>query len=87
MPILELEPAMPAIIGGGAAVMAAVITLFGVLYGHLYRQIDELRDELRAADAHNREMWAYCRRLLDLYYRHRRDGAPDPDPLPEPKEP
>lgn len=80
---LDLEPAMPAIIAGGAVVMAAIIALFGVLYGHLSKQVAELRDDLVRAQSYNREMWAYCRKLLDLYYRHRHDGAPDPDPLPD----
>ncbi len=57
--------------------------VFGVLYGHLSAQVAGVRKDLQTERAYNREMWAYCRRLLDLYYRHRCEGAPDPDPLPD----
>lgn len=44
------------------------------------------RAEKRAAavDDYNRRMWLWARRHVDLYYRWRRDGAPDPEPIPEP---
>ncbi len=37
-----------------------------------------------ATDDYNRRMWLWARRHVDLYYRWRRDGAPDPEPIPEP---
>lgn len=78
-----MSSAIPAVIAGGAVVMAAIVALFGVLYGHLSRRINELQADLGHAHSYNRKMWAYCRYLLDLYYRHREHGAPDPDPLPD----
>lgn len=74
---------IPAVITGGAVIVGAVIAFFGVLYGHLSGRLTALEDDLKAAQTYNHTMWWYCRRLIDLYYRHRRDGAPDPDPLPE----
>lgn len=74
---------VPSVIGGGAVIVAAVVAFFGVLYGHLTTRLNALEDDLRDANAYNREMWAYCRRLLDLYYRYRRPNSPDPPPLPD----
>ncbi|MGC4106041.1 MAG: hypothetical protein QM753_06760 [Thermomicrobiales bacterium] len=72
-----------AVIMGGAGITVAVVGLAGVLYGHLNGRINELDDDLKAARSYNQRLWAYCRRLMDLYYRNRRDGAPDPEPLPD----
>lgn len=74
---------IPAVITGGAVIVGAVVAFFGVLYGHLAHRLENIEDDLHHAQVYNREMWAYCRRLLDLYYRHRAPGAPDPDPLPD----
>lgn len=65
------------------ALTAAGLALLGVLSGHILTRVHRLEDELDQARRYNRELWAYCRRLIDLYYRHRVPGAPDPDPLPE----
>ena len=39
--------------------------------------------EFERLEEGSRLMWAHNRHLRDLYYRWRRDGAPDPDPIPE----
>lgn len=74
---------IPAVIAGGAAIVTAITALFGVMYGHLSGRLTALEDDLGQARSYNREMWMYCRRLLDLYYRHRGPEGPDPDPLPD----
>ena len=74
---------IPAVITGGAAIIVAVVGVFGVLYGHLSQRLSTLEDELVVSRAYSRGLWAYCRGLLDLYYRHRREGAPDPERLPD----
>jgi len=73
-----------------AGIVTAVIGLFGILLTNLYKQIADLRTEMRGlegklekADSNNRSLWAYCRHLLDMYYIHRKEGAPDPPPLPD----
>lgn len=65
------------------AVTASGLGLLGIISGHILTRVRSLEDDLAAARSYNRELWAYCRRLIDLYYRHRAAGAPDPDPLPE----
>ena len=55
----------------------------GVLVAQLYARVQHLEAKVEQGQSYNRDLWAYCRRLLDLYYRHRRDGSPDPDPLPD----
>ena len=79
----DLSASMPSIIAGAAAVITAGLALLGALLAQLYSRVQHLEDDVKAARSYNRDLWAYCRRLLDLYYRHRRDGSPDPDPLPD----
>ena len=65
-----------------AVIGAAALALLGVLSLHVLTRVHRLEDEIEEAQDYNHRLWWYCRRLLDLYYRHRRDGAPDPDPIP-----
>ena len=73
----------PAVLTAITALCVAGLTLLGVLSGHILGRVHGLEGQLDDMRQYNRELWAYTRRLLDLYYRHRRDGSPDPDPLPE----
>ena len=43
----------------------------GVMVAQLYRRLDNVEDEYR-------ELWDTYRYNLDLYYRNRTPGAPDP---------
>ena len=65
-----------------SVIAAAAITLIGVLSLHVLTRVHKLEEEIEEAQDYNHRLWWYCRRLLDLYYRHRRDGSPDPDPIP-----
>ena len=64
-------------------VAVAGLALVGVMTGHTLSRVRALEEQLADTQAYNRTLWWYCRRLIDLYYRHRRDGSPDPEPLPE----
>lgn len=64
------------VVGTLTALCVAGLTLLGVLYSQLLARVTALEDA-------NRSLWSYTRRLLDLYYRHRRDDAPDPPHLPD----
>ena len=66
-----------AVVAGSAALITAGLGVLGVVVAQLYRRLDRLED-------HNRDLWAYCRRLLDMYYRYRLPGAPDPATIPAP---
>lgn len=48
----------------------------------LRREMDEMKKTLAGEQSFSRDMWIYCRNLLDLYYRNRKPGSPDPQPLP-----
>lgn len=48
----------------------------------LRREMEEMKKTLTAEQSFSRDMWIYCRNLLDLYYRNRKPGSPDPEPLP-----
>ena len=66
----------------GAIVVAAIAADVSALE-HVYKRLDEVEAELERVRTQNRRLWAWARKHLDLYYRHRTDGAPDPDPIPE----
>lgn len=62
--------------GSVLVVVGAIVTALVVLVGHLYVRMGRL-------ERSNRKLWAWSRALLDLYYRHRAPGSPDPAPLPD----
>lgn len=70
-------------------IIASALTAFGVILGAQAQRITDIEDNLADAKArvdsakkYNMKLWEYCRALLDLYYRHRREDAPDPPKLP-----
>lgn len=65
------------------AIIVAGITVTGVLLGHFYTRLDALEGNLKSARAYNMLLWEWARNHIDLYYRYRRDGAPDPAPIPK----
>jgi hypothetical protein len=67
----------------GVAILGALLTLLGVLIGQLWGRLTALENRVESATAYNRRLWEWARRHLDLYYLHRRDGAPDPQPIPD----
>lgn len=68
------------VLGG---VVVAVITAGGVALGHVYKRLSDVEAEVKSVKAQNRKLWLWARKHVDLYYRHRLEGAPDPDPLPD----
>lgn len=70
-------------IESAVALAVALLALLGVLTGHILARLHHLETEIDDARGQNRALWHYCRRLQDLYYRHRIPGSPDPDPLPD----
>ncbi len=65
------------------AILVAVLSFGGVTLGHLWSRVQNLEDQVKKARSQNRGLWRYCRDLLDLYYKHRTPGSPDPGPLPD----
>lgn len=68
------------------AIIIAGITLTGALLGHFYSRLNNLEENLKSARAYNLVLWEWARKQVDLYYRYRQDGAPDPDPIPKEKD-
>lgn len=64
------------VLGVAAGIIAALLAILSGIVAQLYGRVTRL-------ESYNRDLWAYTRRVLDLYYRHRQPGAPDPDPLPD----
>lgn len=67
------------------AIIIAGIGLSGALIGNLYSRLSGLEGELKSARTYNILLWEWARKHIDLYYRYRQEGAPDPDPMPKEK--
>ena len=67
-------------------VVVAAIAAGGVALGHVFSRLSRVEDALRESKAYNRRLWAWARKHTDLYYRNRKDGSPDPEPIPEERE-
>ena len=72
----------PGLVAAVAVVLAAGLGLLGVLYSQLLTRVGRLEDQVAKSRRHNRALWEWCRNALDLYLRHRKDGAPDLPPIP-----
>ena len=64
-------------------VVVAVVSAGGVALGHVYKRLSDMEAEVKDVKAQNRKLWLWARKHVDLYYRHRMAGAPDPEPLPD----
>ena len=65
------------------AIIVAGISAMSALLGHFYVRLHGLEENLKSARAYNLLLWEWARKQLDLYYRYRREDAPDPDPVPK----
>ena len=65
------------------ALLAALGAIVVAAIGALSARVAQLLRRVERLEEGPRLMWAHNRHLRDLYYRWRRDGAPDPDPLPD----
>ena len=65
------------------AIIIAGISATAVLLGHFYTRLNGLEGNLKSARAYNMLLWEWARNHIDLYYRYRKDGAPDPSPIPK----
>lgn len=65
--------------------LAACATAGAVIIGHFYSRLNAIEDELKKAQHYNRKMWTWAREHIELYYKYRQEGAPDPKPIPEEK--
>ena len=66
----------------GITILTTTVALFGALLGWLFKRLNGLENRVRRSEEYNRRMWMWARRHVDMYYRHRKPGSPDPDPLP-----
>jgi hypothetical protein len=80
---MEALPLLPAVIAGGAVIMAAALTLAGVILGHLFKRMSDLEvahAQLWAA----READALIKRAagdhIDVLEHHIWEGLPPPPP-------
>lgn len=64
-------------------ILTGVLTAFGVMLRTQANRITEIENSLAQADEFSQRLWKYCRHILDMYYKHRKDGAPDPPELPQ----
>ncbi|KKI19673.1 MULTISPECIES: hypothetical protein [unclassified Leucobacter] len=76
------EDTLIALLAALGVVGAASIGGIGVVFGFLWRRIGLLEARLERYTRRERALWAWARRCQDLYYRHRKDDAPDLPPIP-----
>lgn len=67
-----------------------VVASLGALIGYLFKRLSDLESrvqqaeaKVKASEAYTRQLWLWAKYVIDLYYRHRVDGAPEPPPIPE----
>lgn len=77
-------------IGWLITILVGGFGLIGALAGVVVHRLTDLENRVERAEArvvkaekYNRRLWEWARKHIDLYYRHRRDGSPDPYPLPD----
>ncbi|MBK7823378.1 MAG: hypothetical protein IPJ61_20545 [Tessaracoccus sp.] len=56
------------------------------LRGQDLAELKDVRERVAELETREQRLWAWARRHLDLYYRYRQPGAPDPEPLPDDKQ-
>lgn len=66
-------------------VATAVLAALGTLIATQAKRITEVEVRIDEAEEYNDEMWEWGREQLDMYYRYRKDGAPNPKPIPNRK--
>lgn len=79
-----LEASVLTILG---VVATAVLTALVALVGTQAKRISEVEVRIDDAEAYNDELWEWGRGQLDMYYNYRKEGAPDPKPIPKRKKP
>lgn len=60
---------------------ASVLASVGVLYGHLLGRVRELEANLQHENNRINRLWTAYRRLVDMYYKYRRENSPEPPEL------
>lgn len=67
-----------------------VIVAMGGLIGYLFKRLTDLEnrvvaaeDKVKASESYTRKLWLWAKVVIDLYYRHRTPGAPEPPPIPD----
>jgi hypothetical protein len=73
----------PGVIAGVCTVLAALLAIVGIVIGQMWARLSALEERVEKSAAYNRRLWEWARKHIDLYYRYRRDGSPEPDPIPE----
>lgn len=63
------------------ALAVGVLGVMGTLLAQTMTRVSRLEGEIKIANSQINRLWLYCRGLIDLYYRYRRDGSPEPPPM------
>lgn len=64
-------------------IVVSLLATGGLILGNISGRLHKVEEELAKERAYNRLIWLWARRFVDQYYKWRREGAPDPPPLPE----
>jgi hypothetical protein len=73
----------PVVLGGVITLIVSVLGGVGVLIGHIWARLAAVEAQLKASTQHSHAMWVWARTMIDMYLTWRREGAPDPEPIPD----
>jgi len=74
---MNIEPAL--VVG----IAIAMFGLLGTLIGILFVRLSHLEKRIEDSESYSRKLWAWAQIHFVLYLTHRKDDAPDPNPIPE----
>lgn len=63
--------------------LIAILTLMGAVLTQLLIRVGNLEKKLEHEQSRLKILWGAFRKLIDMYYRHRKPEAPDPPELHE----
>ena len=65
------------------SVIVGFLTLGGVVLNNISQRLRVVEEDLIKERARNRMLWNWGRTILDMYYKWRLEGAPDPPDPPK----
>lgn len=73
-----LETTLLTVLG---VVLASVLSIGGVVLANISTRLRSVEDDLAVVRTKHARLWLEYRKLVDRYYRWKREDAPDPEPL------
>lgn len=65
------------------SVFVGALAVGGVVFGNISSRLRAVEDDLSKERQYNRALWLWAKSVLDLYYKTRPAGSPEPPPMPK----